>query len=452
MASGKSDPLIDEFEFQELEATTGEAGAGAKGMEAMAQAYSVALGGFKDFCLKPELTRSIAENGFEHPSEVQHKALPQALLGNDILAQAKSGMGKTAVFVFALLEHIEKPPEDQPRRVLALVVVHTRELAYQIDREFVRFNRALPHCTTAVIYGGVPFEECNRHFKDPKKIPAIVVATPGRCLSLINDKTMDVSHVKYFVLDEFDRCLEDIRMRKDVQEIFSKTPRTKQVMMFSATMSQEMRNLAKKFMNNPLEIYVDQQSKLTLHGLIQYYINVEENAKSRKLVDILDAVDFHQCIIFVNTVTRCETLNALLRKCKFPSVGVHGGMDQAERIKTFDLCKSQNSKIVVATDLFGRGIDINRINLVIQYDMATDADSYLHRVGRAGRFGNRGLTITFIASDTRSMRSKEEGAEKGKQKEWKDDDILKDVQSRFEIQMSELTDLSKLDKKQYMTQ
>jgi ATP-dependent RNA helicase UAP56/SUB2 len=436
---------LADFDEEDKQTKTGSAPTDSAPQHgAVPQAYAFALGGFKDFCLKPELTRAIAENGFEHPSEVQHKALPQALLGNDILAQAKSGMGKTAVFVFALLEHIEKPPEDQARFVQALVIVHTRELAYQIDREFARFNRALPHCTTCVIYGGVPIEECQRHFKDPKQVPLIVVGTPGRVLSMVNDGTLDLSHVKYFVLDEFDRCLEDLRMRKDVQAIFMRTPKTKQVMMFSATMSEEMRNLAKRFMNNPLEIYVDQQSKLTLHGLMQFYINVEEANKSRKLVDILDAVDFHQCIIFVNTVARCETLNALLKKCKFPSVAVHAQMDQVERIKTFDLCKSQNSKIVVATDLFGRGIDINRINLVIQYDMATDADSYLHRVGRAGRFGNKGLTIAFISSDKRTLRTKAEP--------FTDADILRDVQARFEIQMSELTDLGTLDKKQYMTQ
>ena len=406
------------------------------------QTYAVALGGFKDFCLKPELTRAIAENGFEHPSEVQHKALPQALLGNDILAQAKSGMGKTAVFVFALLEHVEKPLTDAVKYVQALIIVHTRELAYQIDHEFARFNRSLPHCTTCVVFGGIPLEETLKHFQDPKATPLIVVGTPGRTLALMQRKILNVNHVKYFILDEFDRCLEDISMRRDVQAIFMQTPKIKQVMMFSATMSEEMRNLAKRFMNNPLEIYVDQQSKLTLHGLLQYYISVDESAKSRKLIDILDSVDFHQCIIFVSSVHRCETLHLLLRKCQFPSVAVHSQMNQTDRLQTYDKCKTQNYKIVVATDLFGRGIDINHINLVIQYDMASDADTYLHRVGRAGRFGNKGLTICFISPEKR--HSGRTG------KEFFDMDILKAVQSRFELHMTELTDLSTLDKSKYM--
>ena len=407
------------------------------------QAYAVALGGFKDFCLKPEIMRAIAENGFEHPSEVQHKALPQALLGNDILAQAKSGMGKTAVFVFALLDSIDKPLPDQPRAVQSLVIVHTRELAYQIDREFQRFNRALPYATTCVVFGGIPAEECKAHFADPAKVPAIVVGTPGRTLALLNDKTISLAGLKHFVVDEFDRCLEALDMRRDVQAIFRHAPKTKQVLMFSATMSEEMRNLAKTFMNNPLEIYVDQQSKLTLHGLVQHYITVAEKDKSKKLVEILDTIDFHQCIIFVNSVMRCEALNALLKKCKFPSVAVHSQMTQQERLKTYDECKSQNSKILVATDLFGRGIDINHINLVIQYDMATDADTYLHRVGRAGRFGNKGLTICFVNDEKRSSAQK---------KEYVDGDVLADVQARFEIHMSELSELSALDKSKYMNE
>eukprot|EP00760_Papus_ankaliazontas_P017590 PhM_4_TR17333/c0_g1_i1/m.85320/K12812/UAP56, BAT1, SUB2; ATP-dependent RNA helicase UAP56/SUB2 len=439
MAAAKPKVNLEEFDEDVVVAPS----AAAAPAESTVQ-VALAIGGFKDFCLKPELTRAIAENGFEHPSEVQHKALPQALLGNDILAQAKSGMGKTAVFVFALLEHIEKIPDDQPKAVQAVIVVHTRELAYQIDREFARFNRNLPHCTTCVVFGGMPKEESVQHFKDPKNIPLIVVGTPGRLAAMTNDGTIDLSQVKYFVLDEFDQCLHDASMRKDVQAIFLKTPKTKQVMMFSATMSEEMRNLAKKFLNNPLEIYVDQQSKLTLHGLVQYYINVEETQKTRKLIDVLDAVDFHQCIIFVNTVSRCETLNQVLVKCQFPSVAVHSKMDQPQRLAVFDQCKSQKAKILVSTDLFGRGIDINRINLVVQYDMATDADSYLHRVGRAGRFGNKGLTVCFIAPDKRSVRTINEG------KEFTDGEVLQEVQSRFELHMTELTDLSSVDRKTYM--
>ena len=408
---------------------------------AMGMHSAVALGGFQDFCLKSELSNAIRESGFEHPSEVQHQALPQAMLGTDILAQAKSGMGKTAVFVFALLEQIEKVPEGSKPYCQAVVVVHARELAYQIEHEFTRFNKYLPHCTTAVFFGGIPEEDNIRLLK--KEVPAIIVGTPGRLNQLILKKALDVSRVKWFVIDEFDRCLEDIRMRRDVQNIFLATPKEKQVLMFSATMTDDLRAIAKKFMKTPVEIYVDQQAKLTLHGLAQFYVNVEEKEKLRKLCDVLDAVDFSQCIIFASSVERCEALNLQLRALKFPSMAMHSRMEQQERLKVYENCKANVTRIVVSTDLFGRGVDIDRINLVVQFDMASEADSYLHRVGRAGRFGTKGVTIAFLTDDEKEIKGRK----------FNDKGIMKEVQERFEMQVKELTNLKEqLHQSQYMNQ
>jgi len=405
------------------------------------------LGGFKDFCLKKELSRAIDDNGFEQPSEVQHQALPQAMLGKDILAQAKSGMGKTAVFVFALLEQIEKVAESAKPNVQAVVLVHARELAYQIDHEFKRFNKYLPHATTAVFYGGVSEDENKKVLKNPATRPAIVVGTPGRMNALIQKKILDVSHVKWFVCDEFDRCLDDAPMRRDVQQIFLATPRTKQCMMFSATMTEELRATAKKFMNAPQEIYVDQQSKLTLHGLAQYYVKLEEKAKINELISLLDFVEFNQCIIFTRSRDRAVALATHLKKQQFPVEFMHSKMPQAERLKVYESCKKNNTRIVVATDLFGRGIDIDRINFVIQYDMAGDADSYLHRVGRAGRFGTKGLTVTMITDEDIPVPRSET------KETYKEGTILQQVQDRFEMKISELTDKKgQLDAQQYMKQ
>ncbi|CCW62925.1 unnamed protein product [Phytomonas sp. EM1] len=404
---------------------------------------AVALGGFQDFCLKSELANAIRENGFEHPSEVQHQALPQAMLGADILAQAKSGMGKTAVFVFALLEQIEKVPEGQKSFCQAIVLVHARELAYQIEQEFKRFNKYLPYATTAVFFGGVLEDENIKQLK--RAVPAIAVGTPGRMKALIQRKALDVAHVKWFVVDEFDRCLDDIKMRRDVQEIFMKLPKEKQVMMFSATMTDEMRTVAKKFMNNPTEIYVDQRAKLTLHGLSQYYMNLTEAQKLRSLCDILDAVEFNQAIIFTSSVERCEGLNRQLQMLKFPSQAVHSRMDQKDRLRVYESCKTNHTRVIVSTDLFGRGVDIDRINLVVQFDMASDADSYLHRVGRAGRFGTKGLTIAFITAEEKEI--------KRENRKYTDAGIMKEVQDRFEMQVKELTDIkAQLNESQYMNQ
>ncbi|KAF6138214.1 hypothetical protein GIB67_011054 [Kingdonia uniflora] len=328
---------------------------------------------------------------FGSPS-VQHECIPQAILGMDVICQAKSGMGKTAVFVLSTLQQIE-PIQGQ---VAALILCHTRELAYQICHEFERFSTYLPDLKVAVFYGGVNI----RNHKDLLKneCPHIVVGTPGRVLALGRDKDLGLKNVRHFILDECDKMLESLDMRRDVQEIFKMTPHDKQVMMFSATLSKEIRPVCKKFMLDPMEIYVDDEAKLTLHGLVQHYIKLTEMEKNRKLNDLLDALDFNQVVIFVKSVSRAAELNKLLMECNFPSICIHSGMSQEERLTKYKSFKEGHKRILVATDLVGRGIDIERVNIVINYDMPDSADTYLHRVGRAGRFGTKGLAITFVSS------------------------------------------------------
>merc|ERR1740138_693169 len=356
--------------------------------------------GFKDFLLKPELQRAIQDCGFEHPSEVQSECIPQAILGMDVLCQAKSGMGKTAVFVLTTLQQLE-PAEGE---VGVLCMCHTRELAYQINEEFSRFTKYLPDVKTKVIYGGEPIKKHKDELKE--SVPHIVVATPGRLLALAKDKTLDLGKVKHFVLDECDQMLEQLDMRKAVQDIFKETPREKQVMMFSATLSKDIRKVCKKFMTDPvMEVFIDDESKLTLHGLQQHYVKLSEDQKNRKLNDLLDALEFNQVIIFVKSTERAKTLNKLLCDCNFPSVATYGRMKQEERIEVYRAFKNFEKRIMVSTDLMGRGVDIEKVNIVINYDMpessehCNSTDSYLHRVGRAGRFGTKGLAISFVSTD-----------------------------------------------------
>jgi len=373
--------------------------------------------------LKPELLRAIADCGFEHPSEVQHECIPQAILGTDVICQAKSGMGKTAVFVLAILQQLD----SNPGQISCLILCHTRELAYQITHEFDRFKKYLPIIKTLVLYGGIPVQTHREMLKnDP---PHIIIGTPGRVLQLAEEKALDLKQTKYFILDECDKMLESLDMRKDVQKIFRMTPHDKQVMMFSATLSDSIRPVCKKFMHNPLEIYINDGAKLTLHGLKQYYVQLQEQEKNRKLVDLLDALEFNQVVIFVRSVKRAGELNKLLSDCNFPSICIHGAMKQEERIEQYRKFKDFQSRIMVATDLFGRGIDINRVNVVINYDMSENSDAYLHRVGRAGRFGTKGLAISFISSKL-------------------DGDVLNDVQSRFVVSIPELPD--EIDASTYM--
>ncbi|KAF2434869.1 P-loop containing nucleoside triphosphate hydrolase protein [Tothia fuscella] len=369
---------------------------------------------FEDFLLKPELVRAITDCGFEHPSEVQGLCIPQAILGSDVLCQAKSGLGKTAVFVLASLQQIEPIAGETS----VLVMCHTRELAYQIRAEYQRFGKYMPNVKTGVFYGGMPIQKDIELLSNPETHPHIIVATPGRLNALVREKKLKLGSIRQFILDECDKMLDQIDMRRDVQEIFRATPPQKQVMMFSATLSKETRPICKKFMQSPLEIFVDSDQKLTLHGLQQYYIKLSESEKNRKLNDLLDNLEFNQVIIFVKNTTRATELDKLLRECNFPSIAVHSGISQEDRIKRYKEFKDFEKRICVATDVFGRGIDIEKINLAINYDLPKDADSYLHRVGRAGRFGTKGLSISFVSTT-------------------EDEEVLQAIEKRFEVALPE---------------
>lgn len=371
--------------------------------------------GFQDFLLKPELNRAIAECGFEHPSEVQHKCIPTAVLGGDLICQAKSGMGKTAVFVLTVLQNIN--PDDN--HVSALILCHTRELAFQIKNEFDRFSKHMPDIRTEAIYGGVRKSQHKEMLV--KGGINIIVGTPGRTLDLVQDNILNLSQISFFILDECDKMLDNEKMRGDVQEIFKKAAKDKQVMMFTATLSDETKRIAKLYMDEPTEIYVDDEAKLTLHGLQQYYIEIDEKRKIQKLKDLLDSLDFNQVVIFVKSVARAKALNRTLVDSAFPSIAIHSDMPQASRIAKYEEFKQFKARILVTTDLCARGIDIERVNIVFNFDMPDSAHTYLHRVGRAGRFGTKGLAVTFVTTP-------------------EDQDILGDVQSRFEVKIPSMPD------------
>jgi ATP-dependent RNA helicase UAP56/SUB2 len=354
-------------------------------------------------------------------------------------------MGKTAVFVLTVLNKLEnKPPEENQNQnnnnsnnngennkngnsnsekegheVQCLVLAHTRELAYQIEKEFGRFSQNLPNIKTIVIYGGEPMDAQILKLNTEK--PQVVVGTPGRVLAMAKRGLLNLKKIKFFVLDECDKMLQELDMRADVQSIFKFTPYEKQVMMFSATLPKDIRNVCRKFMNKPFEIFVDNEDKLTLYGLQQFYVTLTENEKNRKLLDILDMLQFNQVIIFVKNIVRCIELNKILIESNFPSIAIHGNLQQEERIARYKTFKDFKKRIMVATDIFGRGIDIERVNIVINYDMPDTSDSYLHRVGRAGRFGTKGLAITFSSTTEDTQR-------------------LEEIQKRFVVKIKPLPD------------
>jgi len=416
MAAEQETELLD-YEEEEAQVEAGDAAAGdAPAKKDVKGSYvSVHSSGFRDFLLKPEILKAIVDCGFEHPSEVQHECIPQAVLGMDILGQAKSGMGKTAVFVLATLQQID--PVDG--EISALVMCHTRELAYQIAKEYERFSKYMTALKVGVFFGGLNISKDEETLKN--NCPHIVVGTPGRILALVKSKKLNLKNLKHFILDECDQMLEQLDMRRDVQEIFRATPHEKQVMMFSATLSKEIRTVCKKFMLDPMEVYIDNESKLTLHGLQQHYVKIVEKEKNRKLFELLDALEFNQVVIFVKSVQRCMALAQLLVDQNFPAIAIHRAMTQEERLSRYQAFKDFQKRILVATNLFGRGMDIERVNIVFNYDMPENSDTYLHRVARAGRFGTKGLSVTFVAEES-------------------DAKILNSVQERFDVSITELPD------------
>uniref|UniRef100_A0A2K5NXK4 RNA helicase n=1 Tax=Cercocebus atys TaxID=9531 RepID=A0A2K5NXK4_CERAT len=410
MAENDVDNELLDYEDDEVETAAGGDGAEAPAKKDVKGSYvSIHSSGFRDFLLKPELLRAIVDCGFFFFSEVQHECIPQAILGFFFLCQAKSGMGKTAVFVLATLQQLE-PVTGQ---------VYLGRLAFQIFFFFERFSKYMPNVKVAVFFGGLSIKKDEEVLK--KNCPHIVVGTPGRILALARNKSLFFFYIKHFILDECDKMLEQLDMRRDVQEIFRMTPHEKQVMMFSATLSKDFFFFCRKFMQDPMEIFVDDFFFLTLHGLQQYYVKLKDNVFFFKLFDLLDVLEFNQVVIFVKSVQRCIALAQLLVEQNFPAIAIHRGMPQEERLSRYQQFKDFQRRILVATNLFGRGMDIERVNIAFIFFFPEDSDTYLHRVARAGRFGTKGLAITFVSDEN-------------------DAKILNDVQDRFEVNISELPD------------
>ncbi|UJR11749.1 hypothetical protein I4U23_015930 [Adineta vaga] len=348
---------------------------------------------FKDL-LKSELCRGIMDCGFEHLSEVQQETLPHAILGTDILCQAKSGMGKTSLYVLATLQQLA-PINGQ---ISILVLCHTRELAFNISGEYKRFCKHMPAMKIAIFVGGVPIK--NDEYVLTQNCPHIVLGTPGRILALGKKKVLDLSHVKHFILDSCDQLLESIDIRRDVQEIFKMTPREKQVLMFSGNLSIETRSICKKFMQDPMKIYMDNDMKLINHNLRQYYVKLHEHEKTQILIDLLHKFKYKRVIIFVQSMSHCMNLYKSLNDQKFPVIEIHSGMTQEERLTSYTQFKEFEISILVTTDLFGRVTNSNPIDIVFHYDMPENTDIYHCRIAHGKPSDGKGLIITFVANES----------------------------------------------------
>lgn len=369
---------------------------------------------FKDFLLREELMRAINEAGFEKPSEVQQKGIYFILYGVDLLCQAKSGTGKTAVFVLGILQNTKVGPEP----FQTLVLCNTRELAFQIAKEFERLGKYIQGLKVATIYGGVEVDDQALLLENNP--PHILIGTPGRVLQLVKRDLIKLDTLRYFVIDECDEVLRQFDMRQDVQEIFVRTRPKKQVLMFSATLSDKNKEICLKFLKKSHEIIqIDEQRKLTLVGLKQFHVALTEEEKIHSLVSLLYDVRSNQAIIFTRKVERAKHLHRVLEKLNLPTLTVHRDMPQERRIEQYQQFKEGKKRIMVTTNLLARGIDVDKVNLVINFDAPESSDDYLHRVGRAGRFNTKGVAITFVTTE-------------------EDKKILEEIQARFEVKIEAL--------------
>jgi len=345
---------------------------------------------FEDYYLKRELLMGIFEKGFEKPSPIQEEAIPIALAGRDILARAKNGTGKTASFLIPALEKCD--PENNVIQVL--ILVPTRELALQTSHVCKELGKHT-NIEVMVTTGGTMLKDDIIRLCQPVHI---IVATPGRILDLAKKNIADLSNCDMVVLDEADKLLsEDFQPIIEQLIGFCKKPR--QILLFSATFPLSVKNFSDKNLNRPHEINLMEQ--LTLRGITQYYAFVEEKQKVHCLNTLFSKLSINQSIIFCNTFKRVELLAKNITELGYSCFYIHARMQQSERNRVFHDFRSGACRNLVSSDLFTRGIDIQAVNVVINFDFPKNSETYLHRIGRSGRYGHLGLAINLITYEDR---------------------------------------------------
>lgn len=358
--------------------------------------YDNVVYSFDDLNLKSQIVRGIFGYGYESPSAIQQRAILPITEGRDVLAQAQSGTGKTATFTISALQNID----ENEKATQALILAPTRELALQIQNVISHIGLYL-NVTVHASIGGTSMSDDIEAFRSGVQI---VVGTPGRVFDMIDRRYFKTNRIKMFILDEADEMLAS-GFREQIYNIFKLLPETTQVVLLSATMPQDVLEVTTKFMNNPVRILV-KKDELTLEGIKQYYINVEEEAyKYDCLCDLYDSISVTQAVIFCNTRSKVENLTQKLRASNFTVSSIHADLPQSDRDTIMNEFRSGSSRILIATDLLARGIDVQQVSLVINYDLPANKENYIHRIGRGGRFGRKGVAINFVtAQDVGMMR------------------------------------------------
>ena len=355
---------------------------------------------FDTLDLKDNLLRGIYSYGFENPSKIQNESIPILLTGKDVIAQAQSGTGKTGAFLIGALQTLD----ESKKETQILILVPTHELVHQIYEVAVELSKYLD-ATIMEVVGGTNVGECQRELS---KSPQIIIGTPGRVLDMINKRYLFTNSITTVIFDEADETLS-FGFKLTIYNIIKTIPTASQICLFSATIPDEIMELSDNFMKQPERILVKKEA-LTLEGITQFYINIKINDwKYDVLKDLYDTINIAQCIIYINSKNKLMEVHDCLIQDKFPVACIHGELTSDDRKKVMEEFRSGHSRILLSTDLLSRGIDVQQLSLVINFDLPKSKETYIHRIGRSGRYGRKGVAINLVTDrDLQHLKDIEE--------------------------------------------
>lgn len=360
---------------------------------------------FSDLQIHPSVLQAVVDVGYESPSAIQADTIPAMMAGSDVVGLAQTGTGKTAAFAIPILSKID----PASRATQALVLAPTRELALQVAEAFGRYGAHLPQINVLPIYGGSSY---GPQLAGLKRGAQVVVGTPGRVIDHLEKGRLDLSHLDYLVLDEADEMLQ-MGFAEDVERILADTPEYKQVALFSATMPPAIRKITTKYLHDPVEVTVKAKTA-TADNISQRYIQVAGHRKMDALTRVLEVEEGDAMIVFVRTKQATEEVAERLRARGFSAAAINGDIPQAQRERTIAALKDGSIDILVATDVAARGLDVERISHVLNYDIPHDTESYVHRIGRTGRAGRSGAALLFVTPRERHLLKAIEKATRSK--------------------------------------
>jgi ATP-dependent RNA helicase RhlE len=359
---------------------------------------------FSNFGFIPPIGKAISRINYSNPTPIQEQCIPVVLSGRDVLASAQTGTGKTAAFCLPLLDLVANKPKHKHKRNISpdvLILSPTRELATQIEQELKRFSHFMDTNIVAVV-GGVSYKLQNKLLKSNVNF---LVATPGRLMDLVRQRKINLKHIDALVIDEADRML-DMGFIPDIKKIFESTSHDQQVLMFTATLNKQIEKIAQQFLKDPQRIAIEQENKSNKNIHQIAYPVADYNQKKLVLVDLLNETDLNQAIIFTATKREADRLSDELYLMNHRSKTLHGDMSQRERTRTINRFKNNEIQILVATDVAARGIDVDDITHVINFDLPRQVEDYIHRIGRTGRAERKGKAISLVVDKEKFMLQK----------------------------------------------